>query len=47
MIGVVCFVVTVATLAVAARIYTRAVIIRSMGPDDYMAIFSLVSLPSF
>ena len=43
-IGIVCFVMTVATLAVAARIYTRAVILKSMGVDDYMAMFSLVSL---
>ena len=46
-IGIVCFVVTVASLAVAARIYTRAILIRSMGLDDYMAIFSLVSPPPF
>lgn len=42
-LGIVCFVVSVASLAVAARIYTRAVLIKSMGVDDYMAIFSLVS----
>lgn len=41
-IGVVCFVLTVATLAVAARIYTRAVLIRTVGIDDYMAVISLV-----
>lgn len=46
-IGVTCFVLTVATLAVAARLYTRAFIIRTVGIDDYMAVVSLVSPLTF
>ena len=34
---------SVATTAVALRIYTRKVIINQMGWDDYFAVFALVS----
>ncbi len=42
-IGVTAFVLTVATAAVTARVYTRAVLIKTFGADDWMAIFALVS----
>ena len=41
-IGTVVFVVTLATIALALRIYTRKFLIKQFGLDDYAAIFSWV-----
>jgi hypothetical protein len=42
-IGVVTFILTVTTLAVGLRIYTRAFVLRQLGLDDWVAVYSLVS----
>ena len=41
-ITVVAAVLSMATLAVGARTYARAVLIRAFGMDDYAAIFALI-----
>jgi hypothetical protein len=43
-IGTVCLVLAIATLAVGLRIYTRIVIVKQLGTDDYLAMAALVSL---
>ncbi|KAH8844263.1 hypothetical protein MCOR02_009051 [Pyricularia oryzae] len=40
-VGVVSVCLVLITLAVAARVYTRLVILRTFGPDDYAAVLSL------
>ncbi|TLS22772.1 uncharacterized protein PpBr36_06723 [Pyricularia pennisetigena] len=40
-VGVVSVFLILITLAVAARVYTRLVILRTFGPDDYAAVLSL------
>jgi hypothetical protein len=42
-IGVVCFVLAVASTALALRIYTRGFLLKKLGPDDYIACFAYVS----
>lgn len=46
-IAVVSCVVFVAFLAVALRVYARAVLISQFGMDDYASIVSFVRLPMF
>lgn len=41
-VGIVCFVLLVASLATGARLYTRLVIVQQMGADDYIVAIALV-----
>ena len=43
-IGVIILTLSVATIAVGLRIYTRKVILNSLGIDDFFAVFTLVCL---
>ncbi|KAI1843182.1 hypothetical protein JX265_009922 [Neoarthrinium moseri] len=40
-VGAVCFVLTVATVSTGMRLYTRSVIVRQLGADDYLAAIAL------
>lgn len=41
-IGTVCFVLLVASLATGLRLYTRLAIVQQMGADDYIVAIALV-----
>lgn len=43
-IGVVCLVCPLATLAVGLRFYTRYCLLKRLGLDDYLALIALVSI---
>ena len=43
-IGVVCLVCPLATLAVGLRFYTRYYLLKRLGLDDYLALVALVSI---
>lgn len=46
-IGVAVAVLSIASLSVGLRIYTRAYVVRLIGVDDYLSILALVSLQQF
>ncbi|KAI0017629.1 hypothetical protein F4780DRAFT_772205 [Xylariomycetidae sp. FL0641] len=41
-VGVACLMCSIATVAVGLRFYTRAVLIKQVGPDDYLALLALL-----
>lgn len=43
LIVVVVVVLSIASLSVGLRIYTRASLLKQVGPDDYLAVAALVS----
>ncbi|KAI1345017.1 hypothetical protein F5Y15DRAFT_14514 [Xylariaceae sp. FL0016] len=42
LIGVVCVVCSIATIAVALRFYTRAFMVKQVGADDYLSLVALI-----
>jgi hypothetical protein len=46
-IGTVCFVLLVASLATGLRLYTRLAIVQQMGADDYIVAIALVCFQTY
>lgn len=43
LIGAVCLVLSVATIAVGLRVYTRSRVLKQLGVDDYLVLVAWVS----